>query len=143
MLRCGISFPVVARISFGVMGANLAAVVRGVVGNVWYGVQIYFASKAVEVLVITLIPSASGLTHNSTVGLSTLGWFSHDGGWNHKALIALAASGVLSIGLLLLGTYGVIFTVGDWGWFIGASASALIYRSLSQPQARLMTAGAS
>ena len=55
-LRYGIPYPVVARISFGVMGANLAAVVRGVVGIVWYGVQTYFASKAVQVLVVTLLP---------------------------------------------------------------------------------------
>src|ERR1700761_8165856 len=37
-LKYGIPYPVVARISFGVMGANLAASVRGVVGIVWYGV---------------------------------------------------------------------------------------------------------
>jgi NCS1 family nucleobase:cation symporter-1 len=67
-LRYGIPFPVVARISFGVMGANLAAMVRGVVGIVWYGVQTYFASKAVQVLIITLAPSAAGLTHNSIFG---------------------------------------------------------------------------
>ncbi len=42
----GIPFPVMARVSMGVMGANLAAVIRGVVGIVWYGVQTYFASKA-------------------------------------------------------------------------------------------------
>ena len=72
-LRYGIPFPVVARISFGVMGANLAAIVRGVVGIVWYGVQTYFASKAVQVLIVTLAPSAADLTHNSIVGLSTLG----------------------------------------------------------------------
>lgn len=75
-LRCGIPFPVVARISFGVMGANLAAIVRGVVGIVWYGVQTCFASKAVQILVLTLAPSAAGLTHNSILGLSTLAWIS-------------------------------------------------------------------
>src|ERR1700709_2962113 len=64
-LRYGIPFPVVARISFGVMGANLAAVVRGVVGIVWDGVQTSFASKAVEVLIVTLMPSAASYTHNS------------------------------------------------------------------------------
>src|SRR5271165_4182938 len=57
--RYGIPYPVVARISFGVVGANLAAVVRGIVGIVWYGVQTYFASKAVQVLAITLVPSAT------------------------------------------------------------------------------------
>src|SRR6195952_3474630 len=61
--KYGIPFPVVARMSFGVMGANLAAVVRGIVGIVWYGVQTYFASKAVQVLVVTLLPSAAAWTH--------------------------------------------------------------------------------
>ena len=59
-LRYGIPFPVVARISFGVMGANLAAIVRGVVRTVWHGVQTYFASNAVQVLVLTLPPCRSG-----------------------------------------------------------------------------------
>src|SRR5579863_4208974 len=49
-LRHGIPFPVMARVSMGVMGANLAALIRGVVGIVWYGVQTYFASKAVATL---------------------------------------------------------------------------------------------
>ena len=49
-LKYGTPFPVVARMAFGVMGANLAAGIRGIVGIVWYGVQTYFASKAVQVL---------------------------------------------------------------------------------------------
>ena len=70
--KYGVPFPVFARMAFGVMGGNLAAMVRGIVGIVWYGVQTYFASKAVEVLVVTLAPSAADLTHNSMFGLSTL-----------------------------------------------------------------------
>src|SRR5271166_2784250 len=61
--RYGIPYPVLARVSFGVMGANLAAVTRGIVGIVWYGVQTYFASKAVQVLVLVLLPSAAAWTH--------------------------------------------------------------------------------
>src|ERR1700722_9070490 len=72
--RAGVPYPVVARLSFGVAGANLAAVVRGVVGIVWYGVQTYFASKAVQVLVVTLAPSAAAWTHGGVLGLSPLGW---------------------------------------------------------------------
>jgi NCS1 family nucleobase:cation symporter-1 len=65
--------------------------------------------------------------------MSPDGAFHYDGGWNRRALAALAISGVLSIGLALLGAYGVMFDVGDWGWLIGASAGALVYRTLSQP----------
>src|ERR1700753_2534563 len=66
--RYGVPHPGVARISFGVAGANLAAVVRGIVGIVWYGVQTYFASKAVQVLAVTMVPSAAAWTHGSFLG---------------------------------------------------------------------------
>jgi NCS1 family nucleobase:cation symporter-1 len=89
-VRYGIPFPVMARVSFGVMGANLAAIVRGLVGIVWYGVQTYFASKAVQVLVVTLIPASADLTHNSFMGLSTLGWFSFLFMWFFQLIIFLS-----------------------------------------------------
>jgi nucleobase:cation symporter-1, NCS1 family len=89
-VRYGIPFPVMARVSFGVMGANLAAIVRGLVGIVWYGVQTYFASKAVQVLVVTLVPSSADLTHNSFMGLSTLGWFSFLFMWFFQLIIFLS-----------------------------------------------------
>jgi NCS1 family nucleobase:cation symporter-1 len=66
--------------------------------------------------------------------MSPSGTYNYDGGWNHKALIALAISGVLSIGLSLAGAYGLMFNVGDWGWLIGAGVGALAYRALSAPQ---------
>jgi nucleobase:cation symporter-1, NCS1 family len=89
-VRYGIPFPVMARVSFGVMGANLAAIVRGLVGIVWYGVQTYFASKAVQVLVVTLVPASADLTHNSIMGLSTLGWFSFLFMWFFQLIIFLS-----------------------------------------------------
>ena len=46
------------------------------------------------------------------------------------ALIALAGSGSISIGLSLLGAYGLITNIGDWGWLIGASLGALLYTGL-------------
>lgn len=70
----GIPFPVMARVSLGVMGANLAAVIRGVVGIVWYGVQTYFASKAVATLVLLFAPSASALHATQFLRLDLLGW---------------------------------------------------------------------
>ncbi len=89
-LKYGIPFPVMARVSFGVMGANLAAIVRGIVGIVWYGVQTYFASKAVQVLILTLAPSAEAMTHNNVFGLSTLGWISFIFMWFFQLVIFLS-----------------------------------------------------
>ncbi len=70
----GIPFPVMARVSLGVMGANFAAVIRGVVGIVWYGVQTYFASKAVATLVLVFFPEAASLRDTSLLRLDLLGW---------------------------------------------------------------------
>jgi NCS1 family nucleobase:cation symporter-1 len=69
--------------------------------------------------------------------MAASGRYNYDGGWNHKALLALAISGVLSIGLSLAGAYGLMFNVGDWGWLIGAATGALVYRALSVPATSL------
>ncbi|MDR5854573.1 NCS1 family nucleobase:cation symporter-1 [Caballeronia sp. LZ062] len=72
----GIPFPVMARVSMGVMGANLAALIRGVVGIVWYGVQTYLASKAVATLLLLFVPSAIALRDSTFLRLDMLGWVS-------------------------------------------------------------------
>lgn len=53
-----------------------------------------------------------------------------ESGWNRMALIALAIAGATSIGLSLLGAYGVTINIGDWGWLIGATLGALLYTAL-------------
>ena len=85
--RHGIPFPVMARLSLGVMGANFAAVIRGVVGIVWYGVQTYFASKAVATLVLLFFPSAASLQATSLLRLDMLGWASFLFMWFFQLLI--------------------------------------------------------
>src|ERR1700744_1513313 len=88
-LKYGTPFPVVARMAFGVMGANVAAGLRGIVGIVWYGVQTYFASKAVQALVLTFYPGAEAWMHSSFAGLSALGWASFLFMWVSQLLIFL------------------------------------------------------
>ncbi len=114
--KYGIPYPVVARISFGVMGANLAASVRGIVGIVWYGVQTYFASKAVQVLVITLMPSAVDWTHNSILGLSTLSWFSFLFMWFFQLVIFLSGMETIRKFIDFCGpvVYVVMFALAVW-----------------------------
>ncbi len=58
-------------------------------------------------------------------------------------LLALAGSAsCLSIGLALLGAYGMIFNVGDWGWLIGAGAASFLYCAMSAVAARTVEASA-
>jgi nucleobase:cation symporter-1, NCS1 family len=83
----GIPFPVMARVSMGVMGANLAAMIRGIVGIVWYGVQTYFASKAVATLLILFVPSVVALRDFNFLRLDGLGWVSFLFMWVFQLLI--------------------------------------------------------
>src|SRR5262249_57018218 len=52
--------------------------------------------------------------------MSPAGSYFYDHGWNRRAVVALAVSGFLSIGLALLGAYGFIINVGHWGRPVGA-----------------------
>ena len=53
-----------------------------------------------------------------------------EGGCNRKALVALAVSGVIAIGLALLGAWKYIPNVGDWGWLVGAVLGGAIHDRL-------------
>lgn len=53
-VKHGIPYPVFARVSMGVFGANFPAMVRGIVAIFWYGAQTYFASTAVSLLLNSL-----------------------------------------------------------------------------------------
>jgi nucleobase:cation symporter-1, NCS1 family len=126
--RYGIPYPVVARISFGVAGANLAAVVRGIVGIVWYGVQTYFASKAVQVLAVMLVPSAAQLTQTGFLGLSTLGWLCFLFMWFFQLVIFLNGMETIRKFIDFCGpaVYVVMFALAIWVlWQTGFSSLSL------------------
>lgn len=71
--RYGIPYPVFARASMGTAGAKLPAVLRATVAVFWYGVQVYFASTAIALL----IRSVTGITGGTEVlGLNAVDWLS-------------------------------------------------------------------
>lgn len=79
--RTGVPFPVMARISFGVRGAQIPALIRAVIAIAWYGIQTYLASLAVVVLVLRIAPSLRPWATDSVLGLSTMGWVCFVGLW--------------------------------------------------------------
>ena len=72
-VKHGIPYPVFARVSMGVHGANFPAMVRGIVAMFWYGAQTYFASTAVALL-ITGVTGASG--SGDFLGMNNIQWIS-------------------------------------------------------------------
>jgi NCS1 family nucleobase:cation symporter-1 len=55
--KYGIPFPVFARASFGVLGANVPAVLRALVACGWFGINAWIGGAAVNVMVAALVPS--------------------------------------------------------------------------------------
>ena len=55
--RYGIPFPVFARSSFGVLGANVPAILRALVACGWFGIQTWIGGEAINAMLIALVPS--------------------------------------------------------------------------------------
>lgn len=87
--KMGLPFPVMARISFGVFGANIPALIRGLIAVFWYGIQTYLASNAVVGVMLLLMPGLVTLNDTSFLGLSLLGWIGFLILWVLQLLIAV------------------------------------------------------
>lgn len=72
--KMGTPYPVVSRLSFGVFGANVPALIRAIVAICWYGIQTYLASVAVIVLMLAIWPGLKSLENGGFLGLPPLGW---------------------------------------------------------------------
>jgi len=91
--RYGIPFPVVARASFGVLGANIPALARALVACGWFGIQTWIGSQAIHTILLALWP----------------GWASMPGGmW-----ICFAAFWALNMWIAVRGM-GAIKTLEVW-----------------------------
>src|ERR1700687_2599067 len=55
--KYGIPFPVFARASFGVLGANVPAILRALVACGWFGIQTWIGGGAINAMVVALVPS--------------------------------------------------------------------------------------
>src|SRR5437899_8335012 len=53
----GIPFPVFARASFGVLGANVPAILRALVTCGWFGIQTWIGGQASNAMIVALAPS--------------------------------------------------------------------------------------
>jgi NCS1 family nucleobase:cation symporter-1 len=55
--RYGIPFPILARASFGVLGSNIAAIMRALVACGWFGIQTWLGGEAINTLIGVVIPA--------------------------------------------------------------------------------------
>ncbi|WP_349743023.1 NCS1 family nucleobase:cation symporter-1 [Roseateles cavernae] len=108
----GIPFPVLARASFGVKGANLPAVLRGLVACGWFSINCYFGALALHgffnVLGMNLAGPAAGETISSSQFACFLAfwalhiWFIWKGPESIRKLEVIAAPLMIAASLLLV-----------------------------------------
>ena len=59
--KYGIPFPVFLRASFGVRGANLAALLRAVVACGWFGIQSWIGGSAIDAMLVVIWPARQAI----------------------------------------------------------------------------------
>lgn len=59
--KYGVPFPVLARSSFGIRGANIPAILRAIVACGWFGIQTWIGGFALYQLIHTWMPSVANL----------------------------------------------------------------------------------
>ncbi len=83
-------YPVICRAVFGVLGANIPAVIRGLIAVAWYGIQTYLASSAFMIVALHFYPDLApyaDVAQHGFVGLSTLGWVAFMTMWVLQAFV--------------------------------------------------------
>ncbi len=105
--RYGIPVPVLARASFGVLGANFAAVLRALVACGWFGIQTWIGGEAINTLIATLFPNWAQITHGTALCFMAF-WLVNllvilKGIEYIRFLQGISAPILLAVGLLLIG----------------------------------------
>src|SRR5829696_1090788 len=59
--KYGVSFPVLARASFGTNGANIPAILRAIVACGWFGIQTWIGGAAIDALLSALWSGWAGM----------------------------------------------------------------------------------
>jgi NCS1 family nucleobase:cation symporter-1 len=114
--KYGVPFPVFARASFGVLGANVPAILRALVACGWFGIQTWIGGEAINVMVVALVPS----WHDYPAGV----WICLGGFWLlHVIVIMLGIrttrflQGVSAPFLLVIGVALLAWAVAKAGGF--------------------------
>jgi len=85
-----VPYPVISRASFGVLGANIPAIVRGLIAVAWYGVQTFLAAGSLTIVILKLWPGLvdyADVDQYGFLGLSVVGYVSFAILWVAQALV--------------------------------------------------------
>ncbi len=129
--RYGIPFPVYCRASFGLLGANVPALLRALVACGWFGIQVWIGGDAIYKILCIYVPAWHELPKLAGLGINPaqLGCFLLF--WSIN--IAVILCGIESIRLLLNIKAPLLIALGlallGWAW----SAAGGFGPMLSEP----------
>jgi len=120
--RHGIPFPVLVRASFGVLGANVPAVLRALVACGWFGIQTWIGGQAIHEMLKILWPAVAGSAVSVWVCFFSFWainiWIIWRGIDSIKFLEAASAPFMIAVGVLLL--WWVTSLAGGFGPVLSA-----------------------
>ncbi|WP_082499113.1 MULTISPECIES: NCS1 family nucleobase:cation symporter-1 [unclassified Rathayibacter] len=85
----GVPYPVINRAIFGIRGANIPGIIRGLIAIAWYGVQTYLAAQSLNIVFLKFFPDLASWNtpEASFLGLSALGYVSYAILWVAQAAL--------------------------------------------------------
>ncbi|MEK6281194.1 MAG: NCS1 family nucleobase:cation symporter-1 [Acidobacteriota bacterium] len=136
--KYGVSFPVLARASFGTKGANIPAILRAIVACGWFGIQTWIGGTAIDALFSVIWPGWANIFGGASVlDIAVHTWIAFFLFWGIQVFIILKGiEGIRhleswSAPLLLAG--GLILLI--WAsWKAGGLARVLTESSALQKQ---------
>src|ERR1700746_3005855 len=122
--KYGVPFPVLARASFGVLGANVAAILRALVACGWFGIQAWIGGEAISTLTRHTPPGWAKFPHSMAICFIVF-WFINlavvlKGIEYIRFLQGVSAPILLAVGLLLLGW--AYYPAGGFGSMLSATS---------------------
>ncbi len=139
-------YPVVSRASFGVLGANIPAIIRGSIAIAWYGVQTFLAAGSLTIVILKLLPGLIpyATTDHSFLGLSYIGYLSFAILWFAQALVfwrgmesirkfidfcgpaVYVAMIILCVYMLVRADWDISFSLSDKDLTVGQQVTAML-----------------
>jgi len=127
----GIPFPVFARASFGVLGANVPAILRALVACGWFGIQTWIGGEAINAMLVALVPSWAHFAYGPAVCFAAF--------WLLNVLVILRGietirflQGISAPFLLLIGLALLLWARGKAGGFGPMLATPSKFQNFSE-----------
>ena len=114
----GVPYAVIARQAFGVYGAYIPSLIRGLIAISWYGIQTWLASNALMLIVLKFFPHLSVLTDVSFAGLSAIGWICFGIMWILQALVFWKGMNAIKVFIDWAGPLVYVVMLALAGWLV-------------------------